>query len=66
IITRGDSKSDGVGRLDRARLDRILEGYSRKSRIFICGPPNMMKAVCRDLESIGFMTTRIHTEKFQF
>jgi predicted ferric reductase len=66
VITRSESGIDAEGRLDRAKLDRLLEGYSRKSRIFICGPPGMMQAVSRALQSAGFMAARIHIEKFQF
>ncbi|MFC1886182.1 ferric reductase-like transmembrane domain-containing protein [Thermodesulfobacteriota bacterium] len=66
IITRSGSGADDGGRLDRAKLDQLLEGCSRKSRIFICGPPGMMKEVNRALKAAGFMATRIHTEKFRF
>jgi len=66
IITSSGNGRDAGGRLDQAKLDQLLEGCSRKSRIFICGPPGMMHAVSRALKALGFMAARIHTEKFQF
>ena len=55
-----------IGRLDQNRLDQLLEGYSRQSEVFLCGPPPMMAAVNRMLRQAGFGRTRIHMEKFQF
>lgn len=65
IITRGDVKGEG-GRLDRERLGHLLEGWSRTARVFVCGPPGMMKSVNAMLLAIGFMASRIHMEKFRF
>lgn len=66
IITR---PKDGGGRrirLDQEKLDQLLRGYSRQSRVFICGPPAMMKHTSIALKTIGFKSARIHMEKFQF
>ena len=66
IITRNRNGAVGGGRLDKTKLDQLLEGWSRKSRIFICGPKGMMKDVSRALKASGFQAARIHTETFYF
>ena len=66
VITRENIGGDIRGRLDQAELERLLAGRSRKSRIFVCGPPPMMMAVSQALKIAGFNPARIHTEKFQF
>lgn len=55
-----------TGRLNVDMLKELLEGCSRKAAIFVCGPPPMMDAVCRDLKRIGFSASHVHTERFSY
>jgi predicted ferric reductase len=64
VITRGSGGGD-KGRLDKTKLERLLEGYSRKSKVFICGPFEMMKAISRALKKIGFSSTGVYKEEFR-
>ena len=64
VITRGRSGSHEKGRLDKTKLERLLEGFSRKSIVFICGPVKMMKGISRNLKKIGFSSARIYKEEF--
>jgi ferredoxin-NADP reductase len=69
VFTRCNNTDGGeivTGRLDQAKIDRLLEGYSRQSEVFVCGPPMMMADVSRMLSKAGFGRASIHTEKFQF
>ncbi|UCD90072.1 MAG: ferric reductase-like transmembrane domain-containing protein [Desulfobacterales bacterium] len=65
IITRGHEDGDEQGRLDQAKLERLLKGFSRTSKVFICGPFEMMKEVSRVVKKIGFSSTRVYKEAFK-
>ncbi len=55
-----------TGRLNADMLKEFLEGCSRRAAVFVCGPPPMMDAVCRDLKIIGFSGRHVHTERFSY
>jgi predicted ferric reductase len=55
-----------TGRVTAEMLKELLEGCSRKAALFVCGPPPMMDAVCRDLTRIGFGARQVHTERFSY
>lgn len=65
VITRGGGGGYEKGRLDQTTLERVLEGYSRNSNVFICGPFEMMKEMSRAVRKIGFFSTRIYKEEFR-
>jgi len=64
VITRGSGDVDQKGRLDQTKLERLLKGCSRKSKVFICGPFEMMKEMSRAVKKIGFSSTRVYKEEF--
>ena len=64
VITRGRSGGHEKGRLDKTKLESLLEGFSRKSIVFICGPFKMMKEISRNLKKIGFSSGRVYKEEF--
>jgi ferredoxin-NADP reductase len=64
VITRGRSGGHEKGRLDKTKLESLLEGFSRKSIVFICGPFKMMKEINRNLKKIGFSSGRVYKEEF--
>lgn len=66
VITRGSAEGGVRGRLDASGLDRLLEGWDRDARVFVCGPPGMMRSVVEALRTSGFRRSRIHTERFGF
>ena len=66
IFTRNTENGDRSGRLDLTSLETILNGCSRGSAIFVCGPPQMMKKVKTDLKTLGFPARAIYTEVFGF
>ncbi len=65
VITRNTVGGDKNTRLDQVTLERLLTGCSRKARIFICGPPGMMKEVSHSVKKIGFLPTRVYKEEFK-
>jgi len=64
VITRGRSGGHEKGRLDETKLESLLEGFSRKSIVFICGPFKMMKEISRNVKKIGFSSGRVYKEEF--
>ncbi len=64
IFTRTAEGGERSGRLDRKSLETMLSGCSRRSAVFVCGPPQMMKQVSTDLETIAFPARLIFTESF--
>ena len=64
IFTRDAESGKRSGRLDRTSLETMLSGCSRRSAIFVCGPPQMMRQVYTDLKTIGFPARSIFTEAF--
>lgn len=65
VITRNTIGDDRKNRLDQIMLERLLAGWSRKARVFICGPPGMMKEVSHVLKKIGFLSARVYKEEFK-
>ena len=64
MFTRESEKGLSTGRLDREKLETILQGSRPKSSVFVCGPPKMMKQVEKDLKVLGFASHLIHMERF--
>jgi predicted ferric reductase len=64
VLTEDPASNEEKGRLDQARLEKLLSGCSRQSAIFVCGPPQMMKDICKALVRIGFSRRWIFTERF--
>jgi predicted ferric reductase len=54
------------GRLNLEKLKEMLNGCSRRSAVFVCGPSQMMRQLSRDLKDIEFSARLIHTETFGF
>jgi predicted ferric reductase len=52
------------GYVDRALLSRLLEKGDRGRRVFLCGPPPMMRMARKALIKEGFSPLRIHEERF--
>ncbi len=65
VITRSGGGGHEKGRLDQTMIERMLQGYSRKSNVFICGPFEMMKEMSRAVRKIGFSCTRVYREEFR-
>lgn len=65
VITRDSGGENEIGRLDQARLERLLKGWGRKSNVFICGPFEMMKEMNRAVKKIGFSSARVYKEEFR-
>ena len=64
IFTRNAESGERSGRLDRQSLEIMLSGCSRRSAIFLCGPPQMMIQVRTDLQTLGFPARSIFSEAF--
>jgi len=64
IFTRDAESEERAGRLDRRSLETMLSGCSRRSAIFVCGPPQMMKQVSTDPKTLAFPARSIFTEAF--
>lgn len=64
IPTHGNTSHGATGRLDRAKLSALTEGVSKKAAVFLCGPPQMIESVRKDLRSLGFPGRRIFSEEF--
>lgn len=52
------------GKVDEALLKRLLTERDMNARVFLCGPPLMMKFVTASLRRAGFRRAMIHTERF--
>jgi predicted ferric reductase len=64
VLTRDPGYDGERGRLNQSKLDRLLTRSSRKSTVYICGPPLMMKEVHHALLSIGFSRGSMRMERF--
>ena len=64
LITDDPTENEKSKKLDQAYLEKILSNRSRQSAVFVCGPPQMMKAICKALARIGFKKRAIITEQF--
>lgn len=65
ILSRDPDYEGEKGRLDGARIRRLMADVSRDAWIYICGPPLMMRSVRRELAQIGFPRKHIVTEEFK-
>jgi ferredoxin-NADP reductase len=65
VFTRNPRDGGEKGRLNKTKLERLLERYSRKSEVFICGPFEMMKEINRAIKKIGFSSSRVYKEEFK-
>lgn len=65
VFTGNTTAGDKKKRLDKVKLERLLVECSRKSRVFVCGPPGMIKDVSRALKKIGFSSNRVYKEEFR-
>lgn len=65
VITRGRENDPSSGRLDRIKLEKMLNGWSRKSNVFLCGPFEMMKEISRTLKQMGFSSAGVYKEEFK-
>jgi predicted ferric reductase len=59
-------ESHSTGRLNQTMLASMLDGCSRQSAVFVCGPPRMMKRVVSYLEKLGFASRAIYSEAFGY
>jgi predicted ferric reductase len=66
IFTRNTQGRNHAGRLNRQSLKAMVEDCSRRSVVFVCGPPPMMKRVRSDLRALGFPSRSIFHEAFGF
>ena len=66
IFTRDTQGRNHSGRLNRQSLDAMVQDCSRRSAVFVCGPPQMMKQVKSDLHTLGFRRRLIFSETFGF
>jgi predicted ferric reductase len=64
VLTCQPGYEGPAGRLDAPMLAGLLEGCSRSSRVFLCGPPAMMSGVSKILKNLGFKAGGISTERF--
>ena len=65
IMTRAPQEGRYPARLNRQRLARLLQGWSRQTDIFLCGPPGMVRDMGRALQQMGFSPARVYKETFQ-
>lgn len=66
IFTREKGKIGHFGRLDKQKLESMLQPHGRDAAIFLCGPPAMIQQVRKDLTRLGFPKRSIHFEAFGF
>jgi predicted ferric reductase len=55
-----------TGRLTPETLEKLLSGCSREASVFVCGPPPMMDAACKNLRGLNFKSSRIYQERFSY
>ena len=66
VLTRQKDFVGPTGRLSAETLEELLSGCNREAAVFVCGPPPMMDAACRNLRSLGFKGPHIYQEKFSY
>lgn len=64
VFTREQGADENTARLNRYGLERFLLGRSRDAIILLCGPPDMMTLVKRDIIELGFKGKSIIEERF--
>ena len=55
-----------AARLNHELLETMLEGKSRDSAVFLCGPPSMIQQLKKTIELLGFSSRSIFFEEFGF
>ncbi len=65
VLTRQEKGPDSGSRLNLDKLKKLLSEHSRKTPVFVCGPPIMMQDVKRWLIEIGFRRSVIFLEEFR-
>lgn len=65
IFTQADGGGSEIGRLDQAKIEKLLQGWSRRLNVFICGPFGMIKEMTRAVKKIGFSTAKVYKEEFK-
>jgi predicted ferric reductase len=65
-FTREKVKNGYFGRLNRQTLESLLQYHSRSAAVFICGPPQMIRQLRKDLKCMGFQKGAVHFEAFGF
>ena len=63
VISDDPAWSGEKGRIDREKISRLVPDFMERE-VFICGPPQMMKAARSTLISIGVPDNRIYNERF--
>jgi predicted ferric reductase len=63
-FTREKVKNGYFGRLNRQALESLLQSHSRSAVVFICGPPQMIRQLRKDLKCMGFQKGAVHFETF--
>ena len=64
VLTREPGYNGETGRLNQSKLNRLLTHCSRKSSVYVCGPPLMMEGVRHALLSMGFSRDSMLMERF--
>jgi ferredoxin-NADP reductase len=64
VFTRESDAGDRGGRLDRAKLKKLLTDCTRISDVFVCGPDRMIKDVVAHVAALGFPKRLIRSERF--
>lgn len=64
-ISTHASKHVHQGRMDAARLKRLVADDIKDYDVWLCGPPPMMDAIEKLLLDIGAQPDQIHTERFR-
>ncbi len=65
-FTREKVKNGYFGRLNRQALESLLQSHRRSAAVFICGPPQMIRQLRKDLKCMGFQKGAVHSEAFGF
>ena len=64
IFTRNGNTAALSGRLDAHKLDSMLKNCDRNATVYLCGPPEMIVQVRRQLLQVGFSKATIKYEAF--
>jgi len=63
VLSNDPSWTGERGRVDRARLSRLVPDIRERDAI-LCGPPAMMASVTHALKELGMPSPHIHSERF--
>jgi ferredoxin-NADP reductase len=64
VLSNDPSWTGERGRVDRARLSRLVPDIRERDAI-LCGPPAMMASVTHALKELGMPSPHIHSERFR-